>query len=132
MLRSFVVESFVVAVDSTGAATRAAVRRGIETNSALALSYRSSREPPAPRIVPQVRYLEHGSVRALAEDLDRQGIRTKVRQLASGRTVGGANVERLTRSLADFPKLTNRCVRIECSCSRALYIGTIDRKSSAS
>src|SRR4051794_19489702 len=90
MLRSFVVKWFVVAVDSTGAATRAAVRRGIETNSARALSYRSSREPPAPRIVPEARYLEHGSVRALAEDLDRQGIRTKVRQLASGRTVGGA------------------------------------------
>src|ERR1700738_3754084 len=35
------------------------------------------------------RYLEVGSVRALAEDLDRQGVRTKVRQLASGRTLGG-------------------------------------------
>ena len=35
------------------------------------------------------RYLEHGSVRALAEDLDREGIRTKVRQLTRGRTVGG-------------------------------------------
>jgi site-specific DNA recombinase len=35
------------------------------------------------------RYLEHGSVRALAEDLDRRGIRSKLRQLANGRTVGG-------------------------------------------
>ena len=35
------------------------------------------------------RYLELGSVRALAEDLDRRGIRSKSRQLANGRTIGG-------------------------------------------
>jgi len=35
------------------------------------------------------RYLELGSVRALAEDLDRHGIRSKVRKLSNGRTVGG-------------------------------------------
>ena len=35
------------------------------------------------------RYLELGSVRALAEDLDRQGIRSKPRRLSNGRTVGG-------------------------------------------
>jgi site-specific DNA recombinase len=35
------------------------------------------------------RYLELGSVRALAEDLDRRGIRSKSRQLATGRTIGG-------------------------------------------
>jgi site-specific DNA recombinase len=35
------------------------------------------------------RYLELGSVRALAEDLDRLGIRSKSRQLANGRTMGG-------------------------------------------
>jgi hypothetical protein len=35
------------------------------------------------------RYLELGSVRALAEDLDRQGIRSKPRRLSDGRTIGG-------------------------------------------
>ena len=35
------------------------------------------------------RYLELGSIRALAEDLDRRGIRSKLRRLSSGRTVGG-------------------------------------------
>ena len=35
------------------------------------------------------RYLELGSIRALAEDLDRQGIRSKPRRLSNGRTVGG-------------------------------------------
>jgi hypothetical protein len=36
------------------------------------------------------RYLELGSVRALAEDLGRRGIRSKIRKLANGRTIGGA------------------------------------------
>jgi hypothetical protein len=35
------------------------------------------------------RYLELGSVRALAQDLDRRGIRSKPRRLSNGRTVGG-------------------------------------------
>jgi site-specific DNA recombinase len=35
------------------------------------------------------RYLELGSVRALAEDLDRRGIRSKPRRLANGRTIAG-------------------------------------------
>jgi site-specific DNA recombinase len=35
------------------------------------------------------RYLELGSVRALAEDLDRQGIRSKPRRQSNGRTIGG-------------------------------------------
>src|SRR5947207_3254785 len=35
------------------------------------------------------RYLELGSVRALAQDLDRQGIRSKPRRLSNGRTIGG-------------------------------------------
>src|SRR5260370_40553742 len=35
------------------------------------------------------RYLELGSVRALAEDLDRRGIRSKPRRLSDGRTIGG-------------------------------------------
>jgi site-specific DNA recombinase len=35
------------------------------------------------------RYLELGSVRALAQDLDRRGIRSKPRRLSNGRTIGG-------------------------------------------
>jgi site-specific DNA recombinase len=35
------------------------------------------------------RYLELGSVRTLADDLDRRGVRSKARQLSNGRTVGG-------------------------------------------
>jgi site-specific DNA recombinase len=35
------------------------------------------------------RYLALGSIRALAEELDRQGIRSKPRRLSNGRTVGG-------------------------------------------
>src|SRR6516164_6756214 len=35
------------------------------------------------------RYLELSSIRALAEDLDRQGIRSKPRRLSNGRTIGG-------------------------------------------
>src|SRR6476659_5397521 len=35
-------------------------------------------------------YLALGSIRALAEELDRQGIRSKRRQLSTGRSVGGA------------------------------------------
>jgi site-specific DNA recombinase len=34
-------------------------------------------------------YLELGSVRALVQDLDRRGIRSKVRRLSTGRTIGG-------------------------------------------
>jgi site-specific DNA recombinase len=35
------------------------------------------------------RYLQLGSVRLLAEDLDRRGIRSKPRRLSTGRTIGG-------------------------------------------
>jgi DNA invertase Pin-like site-specific DNA recombinase len=35
------------------------------------------------------RYLELGSVRVLAQDLDRRGIRSKPRRLSNGRTIGG-------------------------------------------
>src|SRR6266700_6644259 len=35
------------------------------------------------------RYLELGSVRALKEDLDRRGVRSKPRRLSDGRTIGG-------------------------------------------
>ena len=35
------------------------------------------------------RYLELGSIGALAEELDRQGIRSKPRQLSNGRIIGG-------------------------------------------
>src|SRR5437016_3433147 len=37
------------------------------------------------------RYLALGSVRALAEDLDHLGIRSKARQLSSGRVIGGGS-----------------------------------------
>ena len=37
------------------------------------------------------RYLELGSVQALAQDLDRRGIRTKERKLANGRIIGGGS-----------------------------------------
>jgi site-specific DNA recombinase len=36
------------------------------------------------------RYLQLGSIRALAQELDRRGIRSKPRRLSDGRTVGGA------------------------------------------
>src|SRR5262249_22700267 len=35
------------------------------------------------------RYLDLGSIRALAEELDRHGIRSKRRRLSNGRSVGG-------------------------------------------
>jgi site-specific DNA recombinase len=35
------------------------------------------------------RYLELGSVQALAEDLERRGVRTRQRRLKDGRTLGG-------------------------------------------
>jgi len=35
------------------------------------------------------RYLELGSIRTLADDLDRRGIRSKPRQLSNGRSIGG-------------------------------------------
>src|SRR5437870_9200814 len=38
------------------------------------------------------RYLEFGSVRLLAEDLDRRGIRSKPRRLSDGRTIGGGRL----------------------------------------
>jgi hypothetical protein len=38
------------------------------------------------------RCLELGSVRALAEDLDRRGIRSKPRRLSNGRTIGGGRL----------------------------------------
>jgi site-specific DNA recombinase len=38
------------------------------------------------------RYLKLGSVRALAEDLDRRGIRSKPRRLSNGRTIGGGRL----------------------------------------
>jgi site-specific DNA recombinase len=38
------------------------------------------------------RYLELGSIRALAEDLDRRGVRSKPRRLSNGRTMGGGRL----------------------------------------
>src|SRR2546426_841293 len=48
------------------------------------------------------RYLELGSVRALAEDLDRRGIRSKPRRRSTGRAVGGGRFG--VGALADLPK----------------------------
>src|SRR5580692_5665328 len=47
--------------------------------------------PTEAEIVPAIftRYLELGSVQALAEDLERRGVRTKQRQLKDGRIIGG-------------------------------------------
>src|SRR5262249_14739201 len=38
------------------------------------------------------RYLELGSVRLLAQDLDRRGIRSKPRRVSTGRTIGGGGL----------------------------------------
>jgi site-specific DNA recombinase len=48
-------------------------------------------EPAATETVRTIfaRYLELGSVQALAQDLDRSGIRPKPRKLANGRIIGG-------------------------------------------
>ena len=48
-------------------------------------------DPTAAETVRMVftRYLELGSVKALAQDLERNGIRTKQRKLATGRSIGG-------------------------------------------
>src|SRR4029450_9838534 len=61
------------------------------------------------------RYLKLGSVRALAEDLDRRGIRSKPRRLSNGRTIGGGALggsrgERFT-AVSTSPFSISRCLR---------------------
>jgi hypothetical protein len=74
----------------------ASKRKGIWVGGPVSLGYASVNKKLV--IVPEEaetvraifrRYLELGAVGALVEDLDRKGIRTKRRQLASGRVVGG-------------------------------------------
>jgi site-specific DNA recombinase len=74
----------------------ASKRKGIWVGGMVPLGYVSRNkklvvvpdEADTVRLIFQ-RYLELGSVRALAEDLDRRGIRTKRRTLANGQTIGG-------------------------------------------
>jgi site-specific DNA recombinase len=55
------------------------------------------------------RYLELGSIRALADGLDRRGIRSKPRPLSNGRTIGGVLLRRgRTRASAPEPLLYRR------------------------
>ena len=74
----------------------ASKRKGLWVGGPVPLGYQCldkklvemSEEAEAVRTI-FARYLELGSLRALAEDLDRRGIRSKVRQCANGRTIGG-------------------------------------------
>jgi len=74
----------------------ASKRKGIWVGGVVPLGYASSNkklmvvpdEANTVRLIFQ-RYLELGSVRALAQDLDRRGIRTKRRALANGQSIGG-------------------------------------------
>ena len=54
------------------------------------------------------RYLELGSIRALAADLDRRGIRSKPRRLSNGRSVGGGRLAWGARVSAQEPLLYRR------------------------
>jgi site-specific DNA recombinase len=74
----------------------ASKRKGLWMGGTVPLGYASIKKKLA--VIPEEaatvraifqRYLELGTVRALAEDLDRRGIRTKPRALASGRSHGG-------------------------------------------
>jgi site-specific DNA recombinase len=74
----------------------ASKRKGIWVGGMVPLGYASinkklvvvPNEANTVRLIFQ-RYLELGSIRALAQDLDRRGIRTKRRVLANGQTIGG-------------------------------------------
>ena len=74
----------------------ASKRKGIWVGGPVPLGYAAVNkkvvvEPAAAEAVRRIftRYLELGSVPALAQDLDRSGMRTKERKLATGRIVGG-------------------------------------------
>ena len=74
----------------------ASKRRGIWVGGPVPLGYAAvdkkivvvAAEAEAVRTI-FARYLELGSVRALVQDLDRRGIRSKPRRCSTGRTVGG-------------------------------------------
>jgi site-specific DNA recombinase len=74
----------------------ASKRKGIWVGGPVPLGYAAVGkklvvEPVAANTVRTIfaRYLELGSVQALAQDLDRRGIRSKQRKLANGRIIGG-------------------------------------------
>jgi site-specific DNA recombinase len=74
----------------------ASKRKGIWVGGPVPLGYAAvdkkilvvPAEAAAVRVI-FARYLELGSIRGLAEDLDRRGIRSKPRPLSNGRTIGG-------------------------------------------
>jgi site-specific DNA recombinase len=77
----------------------ASKRKGIWVGGPVPLGYAAVDKKV--RVVPNeaeavrtifARYLELGSVRALAEDLDRRGIRSKPRRLSDSRTIGGGRL----------------------------------------
>jgi hypothetical protein len=77
------------------AAGRARLRKGMWVGGPVPLGYaavakRVVVKPAAAETVRAIfaRYLELGSVQALAQDLERSGIRTRQRRLASGRIIG--------------------------------------------
>ena len=74
----------------------ASKRKGIWVGGPVPLGYAAVAKrivvvPAAAETVRTIftRYLELGSVQALAQDLDRSGIRSKERKLANGRIIGG-------------------------------------------
>src|SRR5438874_5952958 len=78
----------------------ASTRKGIWVGGPVPLGYAAvdkkivvvAAEAAAVRTI-FARYLELGSVRALAQDLDRRGIRSKPRRLSNGRTIGGERLD---------------------------------------
>lgn len=74
----------------------ASKRKGLWVGGPVPLGYKAvdkkivvvPTEAEAVRII-FARYLELGSIRALADGLDRRGIRSKPRRLSNGRTIGG-------------------------------------------
>src|SRR5215204_7787405 len=62
------------------------------------------------------RYLALGSIRGLADDLDRRGIRSKPRQLSDGRTIGGGanscDVQRDGPAVLSLPQPAGRSVPV--------------------
>jgi site-specific DNA recombinase len=74
----------------------ASKRKGLWVGGPVPLGYAAVDKkivvvPPEAEAVRMIfaRHLELGSIRALAEELDRQGIRSKPRRLSNGRTIGG-------------------------------------------
>jgi DNA invertase Pin-like site-specific DNA recombinase len=68
----------------------ASKRKGLWVGGPLPLGYTVPAEAEAVRTIFQ-RYLALGSIRALAADLDRRCIRSKRRQLSTGRSIGGGS-----------------------------------------